>query len=173
MHKHQLLIKYDTISFQKKMGLDGHEWKRNALHFAWGDKAQKGMQPTAMTWQASNKSIRNLPMHDTPKVCGVNWVRFPPKKKQIRSEQPAWQPPIKCSAKFRCQCRQCCEHQEKLNNSMQNFRHPHGDFFPWQEQVAYGPSNILVSLGAGTHATNADAVEDWYLKVAGKAFTRL
>ena len=41
------------------------------------------------------------------------------------------------------------------------------------EQVAYGPSNILVSLGAGTHATNADAVEDWYLKVAGKAFTRL
>ena len=65
------------------------------------------------------------------------------------------------------------EHQEKLNNSTQNFRHPHGDFFPWQEQVAYGPSNILVSLGAGTHATNADAVEDWYLKVAGKAFTRL
>ena len=49
----------------------------------------------------------------------------------------------------------------------------HDDFFPWQEQVAYGPSNILVSLGAGTHATNADAVEDWYLKVAGKAFTRL
>lgn len=45
-------------------------------------------------------------------------------------------------------------------------------FFPIAKEQA-GSLEHSAPLETSTHATNVDAVEDWYLKVAGKAFTRL